>query len=276
LQIRLIAAARVASLHGQLAEQRTELEGLNHRLADTNEELRNLDRLKDEFVALVSHELRTPLTSIAGYVNALQRGRAGVVPPQQRELLSIVDRNAQRLTRVVSDLLLGATADAGKLQLEREPLEVGAVVRQAVESARPRAAEQRVRLELFLSEPAHVFADHARLLQVFDNLFSNAIKFSPAGGTVDVHVSSAGSSAAIEVRDEGIGIPHAEQEHLFRRFFRASTATSREIPGSGLGLNIAKTIVDLHEGTIEVRSREDIGTTFVVTLPLALAQEAAA
>ena len=92
LQIRLIAAARVASLHGQLAEQRTELEGLNHRLADTNEELRNLDRLKDEFVALVSHELRTPLTSIAGYVNALQRGRAGVVPPQQRELLSIVDR----------------------------------------------------------------------------------------------------------------------------------------------------------------------------------------
>lgn len=272
LQVRLIAAARVTSLHRQLGNQQTELEGLNHRLTETNEELRDLDRLKDEFVELVSHELRTPLTSITGYVSALQRGRAGVVPTEQRELLSIVERNAHRLVQMVNDLLLAAQAGAGKLQLEPELLELGAVVRQAVESARPRAEEQRVGLDLSVSA-ARVFADHARLVQVVDNLVSNAIKFSPAGGTVDVLASSEGSRAVIEVRDEGIGIPLVEQGHLFQRFFRASTATSREIQGFGLGLSIVKTIVDLHEGTIEVSSREGVGTTFIVTLPLALAEE---
>jgi signal transduction histidine kinase len=275
LRTRLIAAARVTSLHRTLARQQTELETLNSQLAETNKELRHVDRLKDEFVALVSHELRTPLTSIIGYVSALKRGRAGIVPTKQLEVLTIVDRNAQRLSRLVSDLLTMAEADAGELQLETEPFELGAVVRQSVESARPHADDQRVVLALSCPDGMRVRADQGRLLQVFDNLVSNAIKFSRAGGTVDVGVSSEGDSAVITVRDEGIGIALAEQEHLFRRFFRASTATSREIQGTGLGLSIVKRIVELHQGTIEVSSREGVGTTFMVNLPLALSEEVA-
>jgi signal transduction histidine kinase len=275
LQTRLIAAARVTSLHRTMARQQTELEALNSQLAETNEELRDLDRLKDEFVALVSHELRTPLTSIIGYVSALTRGRAGIVPTKQLEVLTIVDRNAQRLSRLVNDLLMAAQADAGELQLEAEPLELGTVVRQSVESARSRADDQRVLLMFSGADGTRVVADHGRLLQVFDNLVSNAIKFSPAGGTVDVRVSSEGGLAVIEVRDEGIGIPLAEQQLLFGRFFRASTATSREIQGTGLGLSIVKKIVELHQGTIEVSSREGVGTTFMVNLPLALSEEVA-
>jgi len=271
-----LAAATAAFLVFHLAQHRARLAASNRRLAETNEELRDLDRLKDEFVALVSHELRTPLTSIIGYVSALQRGRAGVVPTAQRDLLSIVERNAHRLVSLVSDLLLAAKADAGKLRLEPELFELAPLVAQAVESARPRAEEQQVRLELSLSVTGLVYADRARLAQVFDNLLSNAIKFSPTGSTVHVLTSSHESEAAIEIRDEGIGIPPAEQGQLFQRFFRASTATSREIQGTGLGLSIVKTIVDLHGGSVQVKSREGAGTTFRVTLPHASAQEIAA
>ena len=277
LQARLVAAGRVTSLHHQLTHQRTELVSLNQTLEATNDELRDLDRLKNEFVALVSHELRTPLTSIIGYVSALQRGRAGVMPAEQAELLEVVERNARRLVRLVGDLLLAAKADEGMLQLDLDPksLDLGAVVDQAIESARPRAEEQHVSVELSVDNGARVVADQARLVQVFDNLITNAIKFSPAESTVSVHISNAGPNALIEIQDKGIGIPLAEQEQLFRRFFRASTATSREIQGSGLGLSIAKAIVDLHNGTIEITSGEAVGTTVVVTLPLAPAEEAA-
>ena len=237
LQARLIAAARVTSLHSQLVAQQTELVGLNRRLEESNDELRSLDQLKDEFVALVSHELRTPLTSIIGYINALERGKAGIVPVEQRKLLNIIDRNASRLVKLVNDLLLAAQADAGKLELEPAPIELAALVQQAVDSARPSAEEQGVRLELTLpgADTVAVFADQLRITEVLDNLVSNAVKFSPSGGVVEIVVSSKGPSAVIEVTDEGIGIPLAEQGQLFRRFFRASTATSREIQGPASG-----------------------------------------
>lgn len=270
------AAVAAAALVWRLAEHRTQLARSNRQLARSNEELRDLDRLKDEFVALVSHELRTPLTSILGYISALQRGRAGVMPAEQRQLLDVAERNAKRLLGMIGDLLMAAKADAGKLELEEEPLELGALALQAVQSARPHAEERNVRLELAPGPALPIVADRARLIQVLDNLISNSIKFTPEGGTVSVALSAGPESAVIEVRDDGIGIPAAEQAQLFQRFFRASTATKREIPGSGLGLSIVRTIVVLHRGAIECRSAEGEGTTFVVTLPLATAHEVAA
>ncbi len=271
-----IAALSTALLLWRLADRRARLKTANRRLARSNQELRDLDRLKDEFVALVSHELRTPLTSIIGYISALQRGRAGVLPDEQRRLLDVAERNAQRLLRLVGDLLLAAKVDAGKLELEPELLELGTLARAAVETARPHADEREIGLSFTSSGVSLVFADRARLAQVLDNLISNAVKFTPAGGTVNVLLTVGTSRATIEVRDTGIGIPLGEQEQLFRRFFRASTATSREIQGTGLGLSIVKTIVELHQGTIECRSAEGVGTSFLVSFPLAAAEEAAA
>ncbi len=270
------AAAGAAFLVWRLAEHRARLATSNDQLASSNAELRDLDRLKDEFVALVSHELRTPLTSIIGYVGALERGRAGVLSAEQRELLDVVGRNAQRLLGLIGDLLLAAKADAGKLELEKESVDLGAIARHAVETALPDAEEHGIHLTLSAPTAVQLVSDPKRLLQVLNNLVSNAIKFTPAGGSVAVSLTAVGPSAVFEVRDDGVGIPADERAKLFQRFFRASTATANDIPGTGLGLSIAQTIVELHGGTIECREGDDRGTTFVVSLPLGVALEAAA
>jgi len=270
------AGLSTALLLARLSQHRAHLAEANAKLAERNEELRELDRLKDEFVALVSHELRTPLTSIIGFVSVLQRGKAGVLDAKQRNVLGIVERNAQRLLRLVGDLLVAARADAGKLVLEPEPLDLAALAREAVESARPQAETQDVEVLLETTGSTPLFADRARMLQVLDNLLSNAIKFSSKGGVIRVSVTAEQMQARIRVHDDGIGIPADEQARLFSRFFRATTATSREIGGTGLGLSIVKTIVDLHAGTIAFSSHEGAGSTFTVTLPLSAEQEAAA
>ncbi len=271
----LALLVRLGQESGRLAISNKSLAGSNRSLADSNDELRELDRLKDEFVALVSHELRTPLTSIIGYVRLLVRGRAGPVPQEQRELLAVVERNALRLLRLIGDLLLAAKADAGKLKLEPEDLDLDVLVAECVESAQPAAQNGGITLDLQAGGEVPVYGDRARIVQLLDNLISNAIKFSLDGCRVDVRVAAKGSAATIEVADRGIGIPPEEQGRLFERFFRASSATGLEIQGSGLGLSVVKTIVELHGGTVEFSSDEH-GTTFFVTLPLAQPQEAAA
>jgi signal transduction histidine kinase len=247
--------------------QRRLLTEANAALQSRNEELRELDRLKDEFVALVSHELRTPLTSIVGYVRVLLRDRAEPLQARQRELLQVVDRNASRLVALVGDLLFTGKVDAGKLTLEPTCFELAELARQSVESALPVADETDVELIFEHGGDVELEADRARIAQLIDNLVSNAVKFTPAGGRVTVRVEAGDDDALLTVEDSGIGIPEAELERLFERFFRASTATSREIPGSGLGLSVAKTIAELHGGSLELRSREGEGTTVVVRLP---------
>ncbi len=247
--------------------QRRLLTEANAALQARNEELRELDRLKDEFVALVSHELRTPLTSIVGYVRVLLRNRAEPLQEQQRELLQVVDRNASRLVALVGDLLFTGKVDAGKLTLEPTTFALAELARQSVESALPVAGEREVELVFENGGDVEVEADRPRIAQLIDNLVSNAVKFTPAGGRVTVRVEAGDDDALLTVEDSGIGIPEAELERLFERFFRASTATSREIPGSGLGLSVAKTIAELHGGSLELRSREGEGTTVVARLP---------
>ncbi|HZU20936.1 MAG TPA: sensor histidine kinase [Gaiellaceae bacterium] len=272
-----LVAALAALLFMRLSDHRQLLAAANDRLAASNAELRELDRLKDEFVALVSHELRTPLTSILGYVSALQRERAGPLSADQRTLLAVVDRNAQRLLHLVGDLLFVAKASAGKLTLELQRLDLVELAQEAVASARPNAETREVDVELVAVEPSlEVEADRARLAQVLDNLISNALKFTAAGGHVRVSVRGDGPCARIDVEDDGIGIPLAEQRAIFGRFFRARTATERQIPGTGLGLSIAKTVVELHDGTIDLASEEGRGTTVSVRLPFAAAHAAAA
>ncbi|MEA2480396.1 MAG: hypothetical protein QOJ07_2318 [Thermoleophilaceae bacterium] len=226
------------------------------------------DRLKDEFFALVSHELRTPLTSIIGYLELVLE-EPEKLDPETSRFLQVVERNSRRLYRLVGDLLFVAQVEAGKLALEKTAIPMAQLVADSVEAARPRAEENGVVLKLRAEDIGSCNGDPDRIGQTLDNLISNAIKFTPDGGNVDVYLSRRGDDALIEVRDSGIGIPAGEQDRLFQRFFRSSTATEQAIPGVGLGLTISRAIVQGHGGTIDFESEEGRGTTFRVALPLA-------
>jgi len=262
----LALVALYVSLFPILRRVTRELEARNRQLAGQNDRLRQLDALKDEFVALVSHELRTPLTSIRGYVDLLQDD--ATLTDEQRRFLGIVDRNAGRLLDLVSDLLFLAQIDAGRMTFELQPVSLEALVRECVESSLPAAAAKRIELQVHTEPLPDVDGDPARLAQVLDNLVSNALKFTPQGGRVDVRLVAAGGSAVIEVQDTGHGLAEEEQVQLFERFFRSSRAAEEAIPGTGLGLAIAKTIVERHGGRIALESVVNAGTTVRVELPL--------
>ena len=227
---------------------------------------RQLERLRDAFVAAVSHELRTPLTSISGFLEMLgdeehELGDAG------RSYLRVIRRGTTRLQRIVEDLLLVAQIEADRLELEPVDTDLTELATEAVAAALPTAAEQGIELVLDTHGPLPLEADAGRLGQVLDNLVSNALKFTPSGGSVMVSTSNGNGKVRLEVTDTGIGIPHEEMGQLFSRFYRASTATRRAIPGTGLGLVIARAIVDAHGGTISLQSQEGEGTCVTVTLP---------
>lgn len=235
---------------------------------------RESERVKDEFFALVSHELRTPLTSIIGYLE-LVRDDEDELTADTKRFLEVVDRNAKRLLRLVGDMLFVAQVDAGRLSLERGPVDLAQIVADAVEAARPAAARGGVSLRLEAGSVGPVDGDRDRLGQLVDNLVSNALKFTPEGGEVVVRLADGGAgSALVDVRDNGMGIPDAEQQHLFERFFRSASAASRAVPGAGLGLTIVKTIVEAHDGRVTLQSTENVGTTVRVTLPLDPAEPA--
>jgi PAS domain S-box-containing protein len=249
-------------------EARAVAEAAQRDLAAQNERLRELDRLKDEFIALVSHELRTPLTSIRGYTELLLDGEAGDLTDDQRQFLGVVERNSHRLLHLVGDLLFLAQVEAGKLVLDVGAVDLAAVASESVETARPQAEAKGIMLTLASGPVPLIAGDRARIAQLLDNLVSNAIKFTPEKGRVDVRVLTLKKQAVLEVRDSGMGIPAAEQELLFERFFRTSTATEQAIQGTGLGLAITKAIVEAHSGRITVASQQGSGATFRVTLPL--------
>ena len=248
--------------------QRQEAEaGRARALEETADRLRELDRLKDQFVATVSHELRTPLTSIHGYLELLLEGGADEVAAEQREFLSIVDRNTDRLRRLVDDLLLVSEIDAGKLELDVDDLELGALARESIESSRPNAEARGISLDFSSETTVHLTGDRVRLVQLMDNVVSNALKFTPRGGSVSVRTSRSNGSAVLEVEDTGVGVPADEQAQVFDRFFRARTSDENAVQGTGLGLSISQAIAHAHGGLIEVSSNVDVGTTFRVALP---------
>lgn len=216
---------------------------------------------KDDFVANVSHEFRTPLTSILGYLGMVLDD-ADRLPADVNKFLAITQRNALRLNRLVSDLL---TTDA--MEVTPAMTDVSALLAESVASAQPMA--ERNAVVLTMAAPAKLWAmvDAGRIGQALDNLISNAIKYSPDGGTVTVRAWCDGADVVCEVQDTGMGMSSAEQAQAFTKFFRADPALERSIPGLGLGLLITKTIVANHGGAISVRSERNVGTTMRMVLP---------
>jgi signal transduction histidine kinase len=236
-------------------------------LAEQNERLRELDKMKDQFVSTVSHELRTPLTSMVGYLEILLEGEAGELSEDQQRFLEIVNRSCDRLNRVIDDILVVARIDANRLSYEMQDVDLRMLTEEAVESSRMAAVRTGVDLRLSApDEPVPAWADQTRLNQMLDNLLSNAIKFTPDGGSVSVTLARQRDVAVLQVSDTGIGVPEEEVGRLFDRFFRASTGLT--ISGTGLGLPIVKSIAEAHGGTIDVESEVGVGTTFTVELPL--------
>jgi signal transduction histidine kinase/CHASE3 domain sensor protein len=229
---------------------------------------RELDRLKDEFVATVSHELRTPLTSMMGFLEMIREGEAGTLNDEQKRFLAIVYRSSERLQRLVGDLLFVARLDANGLQLHFAEVRVDDIVRESVESVAALARSRGVDAVAQVHDVPPVWGDRERLAQLVGNLLSNALKFTPPGGRMTVRTFADDRHVVVEVEDTGIGIPTGEQDRLFQRFFRSSTATEQAIPGTGLGLVISKAIAEAHGGTIAVRSERGEGTCFRVELPL--------
>jgi two-component system, OmpR family, phosphate regulon sensor histidine kinase PhoR len=232
---------------------------------DVTDFMRALE-VKEEFVASVSHELRTPLTSIHGFTSlVLERDD---LPDEVRHQLGVVERNVDRLDRLVADLLQTAQVERGLVHLERERTDIAALVRQSLEAARP--AVEAAGLTLVSRVPEHlvVMVDPQRFAQVVDNLVSNAVKYTPSGGRIEVDLSVTHDRIELVVVDTGIGISVRDRNHVFSRFFRTRHAAQRSIQGIGLGLSISKAIVDSHGGRIEVESEEGLGATFRVRLPL--------
>ena len=228
---------------------------------------REAEQVKDEFVATVSHELRTPLTSIRGFLDLLLTEEDGVLTPDQRRFLTVVQRNSERLLRLVGDLLLVAQLDAGSLRLELSEVDLLDVAAEAVEAARPAAEAAELTLELDTRGVPVVTGDRERLAQLLDNLISNAIKFTPREGRVDVAAETHRDHVSLVVQDTGTGMTEDELRRLFTRFYRTARAGRDQVPGTGLGLAISKAIAEAHGGSISVESVAGSGTTFRVDLP---------
>ena len=233
-------------------------------------QLEELDRAKDAFISTVSHELRTPLTSIVGYLEMLGEGGLGPVPEGVSQGVAIIERNVARLRDLVDDLLTLSAYDAAQVNLDLQPTDLGDIVAGCQQALVP-ATDAKALQVTVVRHPRLplVLADPAQIERVVLNLLSNATKFSLEGGTVTIRLRPEGSQVVMSFSDNGIGIPAEEQKRLFSRFFRSSLAVADEIQGTGLGLALVQTVVDWHDGTIEVDSVEGEGTTVTVRLPQA-------
>jgi protein-histidine pros-kinase len=227
------------------------------------------DRVKDEFFATVSHELRTPLTSMLGYSELM--ADLEQLSPQGQRFLQVITRSAERELRLVDDLLTLVAIEESGLTIRTEVTDLEPIVRDAVEAARPRAEEVDIDLSLEIPGfPVQVDADRDRVGQAIDNLLSNALKFTPAGGAVRVRMRATDRDAEIEVADSGMGIGEIEPHKIFERLYRSGSAVAQQVPGAGLGLTIALAIVEAHHGAIGVVKTDARGTTFRMTFPLAV------
>lgn len=261
----------------ELEENRARLERANQQLEESNRELgeanaklRELAELKEEFLALTTHDLRSPLTVISGVINFFTSGRLGDLTPEQKNMVSMMERNTQNLIELVNDLLDASKLESGTMRLEISAVELAGLVAELSEQMQPMAREKEITLDESLPpELPPLRADRAKLRRVLINLLSNALKFTPRGGRVEVTAAREGALVRVSVADTGVGIPPEDLARLFDKYEQARSRATRSEKGTGLGLYITRQLVELHGGKISVTSEVGKGSTFSFTVPVA-------
>lgn len=272
--------SEVGILHQHLAQGRNELRLLRDRLArqnlelaSANTELQQLSDMKSKFVSIAAHELRSPLTSITGFVEILlDEDDLGPLTPDQREYLEIVQTSAHRLLTITNNLLDITRIETGRIELVLQPINLGAVIETVAAEFEPQitARSQQLTLQIPPNLPP-ALGDETRAIQIVGNLVSNASKYTPTGGQITVSLAPAAEEGFLQVSvaDTGVGIPPTARNRLFTSFFRAETASQTQASGAGLGLQITRSLVELHSGRIWFQSEPGQGSTFYVTFPIA-------
>ncbi len=261
----------------QIVKQRTRaLAESESQLRAKNVELEKQTRTKAEFISIAAHELRTPLTSIVGYLDLFTEGRFGELPEQLERPVNSVRRNAHRLKRLVDDMLDVSRIDAGRLILRREPVDLGEVIRDVVDELLPLARARNQTVDTMIEPLTPLDADRDKLVQIAVNLLQNAIRYTPEAGSIRIAVDEApreryaGGWARLRVRDNGVGIAEEDRQRIFDPFMHPKPAkhhTSAGPDSAGLGLYIARGLIELHGGLITVDSQTDVFTEFTVLLP---------
>lgn len=250
-------------------EGENEFAQLGSAFNDMLREADSVDRLKSEFVSTVSHELRTPLTSINGAIRLLIKNVSDKLPDKSLKLLKLADRNVERLSLLINDLLDLEKMANGDMAFDLAPVDLVQLARSAIEINASYAQQHQVVLRL-LETPVHaeVFGDADRLQQVFANLLSNAIKFSPPNAEVELAVQRLNGRVKVSIKDYGSGVPEAFRSRIFQRFAQADSSDTREQGGTGLGLSICKTIIEHHDGVIGYNARLREGAEFYFEIPM--------
>ncbi len=247
------------------------------QLERTNQELKKLDAMKSEFVSVASHELRTPLAAIKNAIQLILSGKTGEINENQLKFLSMAERNINRLTNILNDLLSLSRIESGRVELKFENIAVKGIIEPVVSSLRPQADVKSIDIEIDVPDPLpSVYVDKEKMEQVLINLIGNAIKFTPEGGKIGVsarafseeRTGGAVKRVAISVRDTGIGIPKEHLHSIFEKFYQVEGSLHRSAGGTGLGLAITKGLVEAHQGKIWAESEVGKGSTFTFTLPI--------
>jgi len=260
---------------GELEEKREQLEELNRQLNESNRELneanaklRELSEMREEFLALTTHDLRSPLTVISGVISFFTSGRLGELSPEQQNMVAMMERNTQSLIELVNDLLDASKLESGTMRLETAAIDIRSVIDELREMMLPMAKEKEIELvETFPADLPRVEADRVKLRRILLNLLSNALKFTPKGGRVEVRAEQLDGRVSIAVSDTGVGIAPEDVARLFDKYEQARSRATRGEKGTGLGLYITKQLVELHGSRIKVESEVGKGSTFSFTLP---------
>ncbi|RAP76867.1 two-component sensor histidine kinase [Paenibacillus montanisoli] len=242
-----------------------DFEKLAVSLNDMAAELSQMEQMRQAFISNVSHEIQSPLTSIRGFARVLQQD--GLEEENRRHYAGIIETESVRLSRLSDNLLKLTTLESEKQPLRVKTFRLDQQLRATILACEPQWTEKRLQMDVNLEEELSTNGDEELLSQVWMNLLSNSIKFTPDGGTIHVAAFRTGGGESVRISDTGAGISEADLPHIFERFFKADKARNRMAGGSGLGLSIAKRIVELHGGTIAASSELGAGTAFTVTLP---------
>jgi len=262
-----LSIEEIRELNASLTQR---IDTATRELRASNAQLQRLDAAKDEFVSMASHQLRTPLTSVKGYISMVLEGDAGAITPAQKHLLSEAFTSSERMVHLISDFLNVSRLQTGKFLIDKRPVNLAILVEQELDSLATTAKSRN--LSFSYRVPAHfpvLNLDEGKFRQVIMNIADNALYYSRENTVIHVHLASTENEAMFTVKDTGIGVPKAEQSQLFTKFYRASNARKQRPDGTGVGLFLAKKVIDAHGGKVIVESLEGKGSTFGFRLPIA-------